>query len=216
MPTGTVQCPLSRWYAPASPRPHRRPSSTSRDFGPVSLLWGRCSFPLGLGARSFVCALQNWSLCFPQSSGDPIIKCCWPSRPGSLGFPVPMLDRQARKPDTVFRIFTTVCELLWYYSSPVCGSPTWWVWDLISLWLHPSYHLAVASSSLDVGYLLFVDSGILLSMVVQQLVAVLVLSQEEMRTRPSTPPSWNGSQVHDFNSVLHCGFAWHNKVWRRN
>ena len=37
----------------------------------------------------------------------------------------------------------------------------------------------MASSSLDVGYLLLVDSGILLSMVVQQLVAVLALSQEE-------------------------------------
>ena len=31
--------------------------------------------------------LQDWSLCFPQSSGRPIIKSCWPSRPNSLGVP---------------------------------------------------------------------------------------------------------------------------------
>ena len=34
-----------------------------------------------------------------------------------------------------------------------------------------------------------VGSSVLLSVVVQQLVAVLMLSQEEMRTRPSTLPS---------------------------
>ena len=26
--------------------------------------------------------------------------------------------------------FTTMGELLWYYCFPVCGSPTWQVWDL--------------------------------------------------------------------------------------
>ena len=55
----------------------------------------------------------------------------------------------------------------------------------------PSYQLSVASSlSLNVGYLLFlVGSGILLSMAVQQLVAMLVLLQEEMGVRPLTPLS---------------------------
>ena len=43
------------------------------------------------------------------------------------------------------------------------------------------------SLSLDVGYLFLVGSSILLSMVVEQLVAVLVLSQEEMRACPLTP-----------------------------
>ena len=56
-----------------------------------------------------------------------------------------------------------------------------------------SYHLAAATSlSLDVGYLFLVGSSILLSMVVQQLVAILVLSQEEMSTCPSTLPSLTG------------------------
>jgi len=49
------------------------------------------------------------------------------------------------------------------------------------------------SLSLDVGYFFFlVGSSILLSMIVQQLVAILVLSQEEMSTRPSTLPSLTG------------------------
>ena len=42
--------------------------------------------------------------------------------------------------------------------------------------------------SLDMGYLFLVGSSILLLMVVQQLVAILVLSQE-MRAHPSTWPS---------------------------
>ena len=48
-------------------------------------------------------------------------------------FPVPLSDPQAGKPDMGFRTFTTVGELLWYYFSPVCGSPTWQVWGLILL-----------------------------------------------------------------------------------
>ena len=92
------------------------------------------------------------------------------------------------------RTFTTVRELLWYYCSPVHGWPTEQVWDLILSCLGPSYHLIVASSlSLDVGYLFLVGSSVLLSMVVQQLVANLVLSQQEMSTHPSTLPSWTGN-----------------------
>ena len=36
-------------------------------------------------------------------------------------------------------------ELLWYYCSPVSGSLTQWIWDLILSWLHPSYCLPAAS-----------------------------------------------------------------------
>ena len=93
-----------------------------------------------------------------------------------------------------FRIFTTVGELLWYYCSPVCA-PTWRIWDLILSWLSPSYLLVVASLFLDMGYLFFflVDSSVLLSTIIQQLVVILVLSQEKMSTCPSTLSSWTGS-----------------------
>ena len=42
---------------------------------------------------------------------------------------------------------------------------------------------------LDVGYLFFVGSNILLSMVVQQLVVILLFSQEKMNAHSSTLPS---------------------------
>ena len=51
----------------------------------------------------------------------------------------------------------------------------------------PSFHLVGASYlPLNVGYLFMVRSNILLLMVVQQWVAVLEFSQENMSTRPST------------------------------
>ena len=50
-------------------------------------------------AQGFVCALQEWSLCFPQSSRNPIIKSHWPSRSDSLGIPHPFVRSQAGKPD---------------------------------------------------------------------------------------------------------------------
>ena len=174
----------SQWWAPANPHLHRRPSNTSRGFGqyPVESLllssWSWCR-------QGFVCDLQDWSPCFPQSCGSPVIKSHWPSRSNYLGIPSPFSDLQAGNPDVGFRTCATVGELLWY-----CGSPTGWSWDFILLWLCPSYYLSTASSlSLDVGYLFLMGSSILLSMVVQQLVAILVFSQEKMSTHPSILPS---------------------------
>ena len=45
-------------------------------------------------AQKFACALQDWSLCFHQSSGSPIIKspCCL--RPDSLAIPSPFVRSQ--------------------------------------------------------------------------------------------------------------------------
>ena len=102
--------------------------------------------------QDFVCALQDWSLCFPKSCVNPIIKCHSPSRPDSLDIPSPLVKFPRWKSWIGFRTFTTVGELLWYYCSPVCGSPTQKIWDLILSWLCPSYSLvAVSSVSLDVG-----------------------------------------------------------------
>ena len=143
-------------------------------------------------AWDFVCVLYDWSLCFPQSCGSPIIKFHWLWGQILWRVLVPLSDLRAWKPDMGFRTFTTVGELLWFYCSPACGSPTQWVWDLISLWLCPFHCLVVSSSlSLDVGYLFFfVCSSILLSIVVQQLVAILVFLQGEMSACPSILPSW--------------------------
>jgi len=56
--------------------------------------------------------------------------------------------------------------------------------DTFSLYLL----IEVSSLSLGVRYLFLVGFSILLSIVVQQLVASLVLLQEEMSTDPSTLP----------------------------
>ena len=53
-------------------------------------------------------------------------------------------DLQAGKPDVGFRAFTPVRELLSYKYSPVCGSPTWTVWNLIVSRVHPFYCLVVS------------------------------------------------------------------------
>ena len=68
-------------------------------------------------------------------------------------FLLPLLDPQVVKPDVGLRTFTPVGGLLCYNCSPVCASPAQWLWNLILLWLHPSYHLIVTSPlSLVVGY----------------------------------------------------------------
>ena len=82
-------------------------------------------------AHNFVCALQEWSLCFPQPCQSPVIKSCWPSKSVSLGFLLPLPNPLVWKPDVGLRTFTPVGGLLWYNSSPVCDSPTQWLWDLI-------------------------------------------------------------------------------------
>ena len=71
-----------------------------------------------------------------------------------LEFLLLLLDPQVGKPELGLRTFPPVGGLLWYKCSPVCESPTQQLWDLILLWLPPSYCLIVASPlSLDVGYL---------------------------------------------------------------
>ena len=127
-------------------------------------------------------------------SGSPspvdIMKSCWSSRSDSLGIISPFVGFPGWEAWCMVQNLHTVGKLLWYYCSPICGSPTQLVWHLILLWLCPSYHLGAASSlSLDVGYLFLVGSSILLSMRVQQLVVILVLLQE-MSAHPSTLPSW--------------------------
>ena len=81
--------------------------------------------------QSFVCVLWDWSL-FPPvlwKSNNQIPLAFKVRFPGD--FQSLLSDPQAGMPDVGFRTFTTVGKLLWYYCSPVCGSPTWWVWDLI-------------------------------------------------------------------------------------
>ena len=153
---------------------------------------GSLLLPPGLDAHT--------TLCVPSKSGVSVSSSpveVLQSNPGSLQslilweFLLPLPDPQIGKSDVGLRTFTPVGGLLWYKCSPVCESPTQQLWDLILLWLCPSYHLIVASPlSLDVGYLFLVSSSVFLLMFVQQLVVIPVLSQEGVSAHPSTPPSW--------------------------
>ena len=110
------------WWAPADHTSTGDPPTPAGSFAPVS--YGvRLFSSESWYVQGFVCALQDWSLCFPQSVEVVIKSCCLQSQI-PWEFSVPLLNPQAGKPDVGFRTFTTVGELLWYYWSPVCGSPT--------------------------------------------------------------------------------------------
>ena len=126
----------------------------------------------------------------PQPSGRPIIKSHWPSSSDSLGIPSPFVDSQAEKPGVGFRTFTIVRELLWYHCSPVCGftHPGGVRFDFTVnaplLPPHCGFYFVFGRGVSYSGV-----SSIRLLMAVQQLIAILVLLQEKMCTRPSTLPS---------------------------
>ena len=141
MPRGTFQdhyCPRPCGQA-LSTRASTgdRPSNPSREFW-FSLLGGHCSSALGLGACPILCVSAKTGVSvFLQSCGSPIIKSCWAAQTIPWGVSVSLLDPQAGKSGVGFRTFTTVVELLWYYCSPVCGSPTQRVWGLIFIVIVP-------------------------------------------------------------------------------
>ena len=169
MPKGTF--PVSRCHQPHS---CGEPLLTCACTGDPPTLGGRLgSVSCGVAApflwvlvhARFCLYPQDWSLCFPQFCGSLVIKSYWPSKSSSLGIPSPFVGSPGCEtwcgiPNLHSSVRTSLVLLfsnLWL---------THWVWDLILSWLCPSYHLAAASSlSLDVGYLFFIDSSILLWMV---------------------------------------------------
>ena len=102
-----------------------RPSNTSRYFW-FSLLWSHCSFPLSLGAGNVLFVPSKTGVSFTPGPVKVL-----QSNPTGLqvqipwGFPVRLSEPQAGKPDVGLITFTKMGEILWYYCSPVCGSPTW-------------------------------------------------------------------------------------------
>ena len=94
--------------------------------------------------QNFVCALQDWRLCFSQSSGSPIIKSCWPQDQIPWRFPVPLSDPQAGKPDVGFRTFTAVQDffgiiVLQSVGHPPGGYGIWFYYDCTLLPCHYSF-----------------------------------------------------------------------------
>ena len=89
-------------------------------------------YPGSLSTGDLVYTLQEWSFCYPQSYGIPVIKPCWASKPETPRPPLPMLDPRAGDPDVGLKIFIPVGELLWWNYFLLCRLPTQHVWDLIS------------------------------------------------------------------------------------
>ena len=153
--------------------------------------------------QGFVCALQDWSLCFPQSCGSLVIKSCWPSRSDSLGIPSPFVEspgweawQWGLEPSQQWENFFGIIVLqfvdhppsrygIWFYC--ICTPPFILLWFPLCLWMWGIFFLGGGPS-------------ILLSMVVQQLVAIFVLSQE-MSTCPSMLPSSTGHYT-KFSQIL--------------
>ena len=115
------------------PCPHGEPQPPPASAGDPPTLAGRSgSVSYGVTAPSpgsscahyFVCALQEWSLCFPSP-----VKVLQ-SNPASFQslilwqFLLPLPDPQVGKPDMGLRTFTPVGGLLWYNCFPVGDSPT--------------------------------------------------------------------------------------------
>ena len=138
-------------------------------------------------------------LCVPSKSGVPVsprpVKVLQ-SNPSSLQnlilwkFLLPLLDPQVGKPDVGLRTFTPVGGLLWYICSSVCESPTQGLWDLIFIVIAPLLPSHCSFSFVfGCGISFLVSCSVFLSITVQQLVVILVLSQEGVSARPSTLPS---------------------------
>ena len=139
--------------APANPQLHRRPSNT-KQVVLIQFSWDHFSFPLSIDAHKIVFLLQDWSLCFPQSCGSPIIKSWWSSRSDSLGLPRPFFGspswenwhgvQNLNNSGRTSLILLFSC--LWIIHPVVMG--------FVLSWSCLSYHLTVVSSlSLELEYL---------------------------------------------------------------
>ena len=193
MPRGTFQdcccqCSCLCGEPLLTPASAGDPPALAGSFGSVSCAVTAPFLWVLVSARFCLYPPRLESLFSPQSCGSPVIKSYWPSVSDSLGIPNPFVASPGWEAwlnlHNRVRASLVLCFL-------VCGSPTQRVWDLILLCLHPptvSLWLVFRH-----GAFFLVGSSVFLLMAVQQLVVILVLSQEEISTRPSSPPSWTGS-----------------------
>ena len=190
----------SQHFCCQCPCPHGEPQPPPASAGDPPTLADRSgSVSPGVTAPSpgsqctqyFVCALQEWSLCFPKSCQSSAVKSPQPSKSDSLGIPPPVAGPPGWESDLGLRTFTPVGGLLWYKCSPVCESPTQQLWDLIFTVIAPLVPSHCGFSFVfGCGVSFLVSSSVFLSMIVQQLVVILVFPQEGVSTHPSTLPSW--------------------------
>ena len=195
MPKGTFQCPCP-WGEPLPPHTSTGgPPTPAGGFDSVS--WESLLLSSGSWCmQNFICALQDQRLCFLPVLWKACYQIPLALTDNSLGIPSPFVRSPGweawRGAQNLHNSARTSLVLLF---SSLWVLPAGMGFDFVAI--APSYCLAGASSlSLDVGYLFLVGSSVLLSVVllVQQLVAILGLSQEELSTQPFTLPSWSPSR----------------------
>ena len=200
MPRGTFQCPHPCGESLPTHASIGGPPTLAGSFGSVSygvtapLLW------VLVHAKFYLCLPRLESL-FPSVLWKAYNQNHWSSRSDSLGIPNPFVRSPSWEAwcgvQNLHNSARTSLALL--FSRLWVTYPADMEFDFTVI--GPSYHLAAASSlSLDMGYLFLVGSSILPSMAVQQLVAVLVLSQEEVSSHPSTLPFWTRTDSYVFFS----------------
>ena len=86
LPGLLLPVPVSLLQAVADTCLHVRLPNTSRKVL-FSLLWGHCSFPLGLGALKILFVPSKGGVCFPQSWVSLVVKPYQPIKSDSLGTP---------------------------------------------------------------------------------------------------------------------------------
>ena len=174
---------------PCWPTPPQETLTPAGGFGSVSrgvatlFLWV-------LVCAWFCCALQDWSLCFPQSCGSLVIKSRWPSRSDSLGIPSPFIWSPGweawRGVLNLHNSRRTSLVLQFLRFSSL------WVTHQAGMGFNSVVIVALLLSCcgccfvFECGVSFLVGSSVLLSMVVQQLLVTLVFSQEEMSAHPSS------------------------------
>ena len=146
-------------------------------------------FPGSWCTHYFVCALQEWSLWFPQSCQSLVINQIllafkvWFSGNSSSRCRTPRLGSLTwgSEPSLHWVDFCGI-TVLQFVSHPPSGYGIWLYCDCAP---HCGFSFVFGC-----GVLFLVSSSVFLSMFVQQLVVILVLSQEGVSARPSTLPSW--------------------------
>ena len=151
MPRGTFQYPSTYGEPLPTHASTGNPSTLARSFGLVSWTGSAVgSLLLSSGSwcvQDFICALWDWSLCFPQSCGSPVIN----------------LHNNGRT--SLVLLFSSLWVTHWVTHPVGVG------FDFIVIVLFPPPHCGFLFV-FGYGILFLVDSSILLSMVVQQLVAI--------------------------------------------
>ena len=150
---------------------------------------------------SSACALQDWSL-FPPVLWKPWNQILLALSTRFPGDSISLSDLQAWKPDMVFRTFTTDENFFCIIVLQSVGHPP----GRCEIWFHrdctPSIILQTLLLCLWMwGIFFLVGPSVFLLLVVQQLVTILVLSQEEITTCPSILPYWTGSQAWSLSCI---------------